>query len=145
MNSLLTESVINQFDYNEIKNNIITFISAINLLTFRLSSLERPKITANYEIRYSCYVPTVSSKLENFVLAKICLEEEIKVFISKYVDAINSLNEIERKIFIKTYINDIKDDIICYEEKITLTKLLHIKKSASIKFSTILNLDIISS
>ncbi len=141
MNDVLSENLINQFDYNCIKKNIIDFIQVINLLSFKLKNIEKPRITANYEIKYNCFVPTTSSKIENFVIKKIWLEEEIKDAISKYTIAINSLNELERKVFIKEYICGSKDEVICYETGITPTKLLQVKKSASIKFSTILDLD----
>ena len=141
MNDILSESIINQFDYNRIKRNIIDFIQVINLLSFKLKNIEKPKITANYEIKYNCFVPITSAKIENFVIKKIWLEEEIKDVISKYTNAINSLNELERKIFIKEYIYGSKDEIICYETGVTPSKLLQVKKSASIKFSTILDLD----
>lgn len=141
MNGLLSDSIINQFDYGVIKKNIIDFISAINLLSFKLKNIERPKITPSYEIKYNCFVPTTSSKIENFVIKKIFLEEEIKEIISKYTMAVNSLNDMERKVFIKTYIYEQKDDVMCYEVGVNATKLLQVKKSASIKFSTILDLE----
>lgn len=141
MNGILSDFIINQFDYNEIKKNITDFISAINLLTFRLKNIEKPKITANYEIKYNCFVPTTSSKIEKFVINKIYLEEEIKDIISKYTYAINSLNELERKVFIRSYINEDKDETLCNELVINNAKLLQVKKSASIKFSTILDLE----
>ena len=141
MNGILSESIINQFDYNQIKKNIVEFISGIDLLTFKLKNIERPKITPSYEIKYNCFIPVTSSKVENFIIRKITLEEEIKEIISKYSIAVNSLNELERKVFIKSYIYDNKDDDISYEIGVNLTKLLQVKKSASIKFSTILDLD----
>lgn len=141
MNGLLSDSIINQFDYGVIKKNIGDFISVINLLTLKLKTIERPKITPSYEIKYNCFVPTTSSKIENFVIKKIILEEEIKDIISKYTMAVNSLNDLERKVFIKSYICEQKDDIMCFEVGVNATKLLQIKKSASIKFSTILDLD----
>ena len=55
--------------------------------------------------------------------------------------AVNSLNDMERKVFIKTYIYEQKDDVMCYEVGVNATKLLQVKKSASIKFSTILDLE----
>ena len=141
MNNLLSDRIIDQFDYNTIKKNICDFICSIDLLCFKLKNLDKPKITSNYEIKYSCFIPTVSSKIEKFVINKIYLEEEIKKIISKYTLAINSLNDIEREVFIKTYIYNTRDDIICYDIGINLSKLLQVKKSASIKFSTILDLD----
>lgn len=63
MNGLLTSSIIEKFGYATIKKNIVTFISAIDLLLFRLKSLEEPKVTSNYEIKYNCFVPVTSSKL----------------------------------------------------------------------------------
>ena len=140
MNSLLSESIINQFDYNNIKKKITDFISCINLLCLKLKNIEQPKITQNYEIRYNCFVPTTSSKVEKFVINKIYLEDEIKEIISKYTTAVNSLNELERKVFINSYIYETKDEVMSYEIGLNPTKLLQVKKSASIKFSTILNL-----
>lgn len=141
MNSILSDMIINQFDYAKIKKNIIDFISGINLLCFKLKNIEKPKITQSYEIKYNSFAPSTSSKVEKFVLNKICLEEDINYFISQYVKGVNSLNELERQVFIKTYIYEMKDDVLCYEVGINMTKLLQVKKSASIKFSTMLDLD----
>lgn len=141
MNNVLTDDVIKQFDYASIKKNIINFISSIDLLCFKLKKLEKPKITPNYEIKYSFGVPVANSKIESFVLNKIYLENQIEEIISKYVNAINSLNKMEREVFIKTYLYETKDEIICYEMNIIFHKLLQIRKSASIKFNLILDLD----
>lgn len=50
-----------------------------------------------------------SSKLEKFVISKMCLEEQIIKLISKYIYAINSLNKIEREVFIKTNLYEAND------------------------------------
>lgn len=141
MNGLLSETIINQFDYNLTKKNIIDFISGINLLYLKLNNFEKPKITPNYEIKYNCFTPITSSKIEKFIINKIYLEDEIKQMISKYVFAINSLNQLERTVFIKTYIYDLKEEIIAMEVGLNINKLIQIKKSTSIKFSTILDLN----
>lgn len=141
MNNVLTNDVIKQFDYAVIKKNIINFISSIDLLCFKLKKIEQPKITSSYEIKYSFTVPVSSSKLEKFVINKIYLEEQIIDVVSKYIYAINSLSKIEREVFIKTYLYETKDDIICYEMNLIFHKLLQIRKSASIKFNMMLDLD----
>lgn len=141
MNKTLTNDVINKFDYKQIKKYIITFISSIDLLLYKLKRVESPKITCNYEIKYSFTIPVRTSKIEEFVINKICLEEELIEIISKYIYAINSLSKIEREVFIKTYLYETKDDIICYEMNLIFHKLLQIRKSASIKFNMILDLD----
>lgn len=134
-NSLLDNEIIKQFDYLSIRKKINLFISAIDILCFRLKNMEKPKITPSYEIKYSSCLPVNSSKIESFVINKLYLEEDINMLLSKYILAVNSLNDLEREVFIKTYIYNVKEDILAFELKYSEPKILQIKKSASIKFS----------
>lgn len=48
--------------------------------------------------------------------------------ISKYMLAVNSLNKTEGAVFVKTYIYEDKDDVICYDLDMSMKKLLKTKK-----------------
>lgn len=98
------------------------------------------RITSSYEIKTGGNKKPTSSKVEHFIINKYDSINKMQQLLLKYKVAFNSLNEMERIVFINTFIKpnsneDLCERLITYKDKIVLAR-----KSGIVKFSIILGL-----
>lgn len=140
-NDVLNDYVVKQFNYSKFREMVITFLSLIDVMKFMISDYNAITITPSYEMKCNCFVGNTTSKIESFIIQQYNTEEKLKECLTKYSIAFNMLNEIEKKVFVKSFIEKLKDSITCMELDIHTVLLLKIRKSAVIKFALALGFD----
>lgn len=144
-NTLLEKDELLMYDYVKLKNIITDIFKLFKYLKRTDDKISLPKITADYRVRYEQFVPVNNSVVENCVLRNMMLETKLenrrKKLLSKITLALRKLNDIELQVFDLTFYK-CKDedeimDIISYGKD----KVRYIKKSACIKFVSVLGLD----
>ena len=134
-NQFLSNYIIKQFDVNKFKKMIKIFLSIVDNFQHTIDKDEfYIKYTANYEIKVGGSQKPTSSKVESFVIKKYDTEEKKEQLLLKYKNAFNCLNEMERKIFVATFLEnktnlDLCDELVTYDQKIN-----YIRKSAIVRF-----------
>lgn len=138
----LTNFIIEQFNVKKFKEMIKIFLNLVNNFQSFLESEEYTiRLTSNYEIRVGGNLKPTTSTVETFLYSKYDTNEKKEQLLLKYKSAFNSLNEMERKIFIETFINNATTTEICDKFYIYPNKISFIKKSAIVKFSLRLGFD----
>lgn len=137
-----TNFIIQQFNIHKFKKMIEVFLNLINNFQTYLASEEYTiKLTSNYEMRVGGNLKPTTSTVETFLYSKYDTDEKKQQLLLKYKVAFNSLNEMERKIFTETFINNATNDEMADKFYICLNKVTFIKKSAIVKFSLRLGFD----
>jgi ArpU family phage transcriptional regulator len=99
------------------------------------------RITPTYELRTSSGKLPTNSKIESFVIKKYDNKVKMEDCVLQYPMAFNELNEEERQVFLKTFVERKKDIEIIEELRIHSVKLNTIRKSAIVRFSIKLGFD----
>ena len=134
-NQFLSNYIIRQFDIKKFRKMIVAFLSIVDNFQHIIDKEDYYiKYTSNYEIRLGGNKKPTNSKIESFIVKKYDTEEKKEQLLLKYKIAFNCLNDIERKVFIATFLDnktnlDLCDELITYNKKIS-----NIKNSAIVKF-----------
>ena len=137
-----SEYTIRQYDINKLKEVIKVFLEMIESFQSIIDEDSYYiKITSSYEIKVGGIQKPTSSKVEHFVINKYDTIDKQKQLLLKYKNALNRLNEMERTVFINTFIyetstEELCDKLITYKDKIVLAR-----KSGIVRFCQILGLD----
>jgi len=126
----LSDFIVSQFDCSKLEEVIVGFLDLIQTAQYILSDDNyQIKITSSYEMRIggSSSVRNVSSKVESLVIHKYHTEGKLQEMIIKYPKAFNSLNNFEKIIFKKIFIDHEKQNAICDELNIYPYQFHYIK------------------
>lgn len=143
----LSHNILKQYDMALVKQKIYEVFDLIDYLDSIIYDFEYPTITSNGVVRYEQFLPNISnSKLEDFVLEKLCKElrgNDIgqKRLMSKITLALKKLNVLELKVFKLSYYDQMTIDDIVDDTNYCERKVKDLKKSASVKFLMALNID----
>ena len=142
-NDFMNKYIVDQFNYPDYRKLIEIFINLIDTLQISIGDYESGiSITPSYNMNYSGYSGKLTnSKIESFLIRDYNTELNAKACIKKYTNAFNKLNDQEKLIFYKTFIEDVKDEIILEECGMCSNDLNKIRKSAVIRFSLHLGFD----
>ena len=146
-NKFLTNNILNLYNYILVKKKIKEIFDLFDYLDRVCNDFEFPTITSNGNIRYEQFLPGItSSKVESFVLNKLCIELRGSDFkrrklLSKIKMALDTLNKDEKLVFKYSYYDNKEIDYISDKLHFCDKKIKIIKKSASIKFLIALNID----
>jgi len=141
-NQYLSNFIVNQFNVKKFQKMIKAFLNLVENFQVLIDADDYYiKITPTYEIKVGGSKKPTSSKIESFVFNQYNTIEKQKELLLKFKNALNSLNEIERKVFVSIFINnlttaDLCEDLIIYPDKLNV-----IKKSAIVKFCLKLGFD----
>lgn len=141
-NVYLGDFVTSQFPIEKFKNMISAYLNIVDSFQLILSDKDYYiNITPRYEMRISSNRKPTTSKIESFIINKYDNREKMEDFILKYPIAFNSLNEMERKVFTESILNNRKDLEVIGLLNIYSNLLNTIRKSAIVKFSLSLGFD----
>lgn len=143
-NCLLDKNIINEYDIELTKNEVIKLINKYQKLKYKYINLPAPKITTNYEIRYECFLPYQKNNSVNIIDLKLDTEIEIKKFYSLILDVINKMNKKERTFFYEKLMNKKSEDYVAELLNISRKGLQPIKNSCIIKFALAFNIEVIN-
>ena len=134
-NQFLSNYIIRQFDIKKFRKMIVAFLSIVDNFQHIIDKEDYYiKYTSNYEIRLGGNKKPTNSKIESFIVKKYDTEEKKEQLLLKYKIAFNCLNDVERKVFIATFLDnktnlDLCDEFVTYSQKIN-----SIRKSAIVRF-----------
>ncbi|MFV0249719.1 MAG: hypothetical protein ACK5HP_01595 [Bacilli bacterium] len=140
-NAILPDELLKKYDYNLMSREVRKIFNTVNLLKIRYDQVSMPKITPNYEIKYSSFVRKNNSKVEDYVVKKLTNEENLDKYLSKIVYAFSHLNQEEKVILVETYEKGTVDEKIGFDIGICREYVVRSRKSAVIKFLTALRMD----
>ena len=138
----MVDYIVNQFPIDKYVEMIFAFLSLIESFEKIIDNEDYYiRITPKYELKIGSYQIPTSSKVESFIISKYDNEDKMKECISKYLYAYKTLNEMEKKVFIKYFLENKSDYEIIIELDTYSNLLNRIKKSAVVRFSLILGFD----
>lgn len=133
----LSSNVANQYPTETFKNIIFDVVDIVD--SFILDFGEEENIDSSsiskYEEKLGSFQRVTSSKVEAICLNKIKDDEKKKEFILKYGLALENLNEMEKKVFVATFIDGLTNNVIIKTLGLNSELLTTIRKSAIIRFS----------
>src|SRR5574344_829313 len=137
----LSSYMLKQYDTAKLKKIIKLFLEMTD--NFQMVIDEDSyyiRITSSYEMKIVGNKKPISSKVEHFIINKYDSINKMQQLLLKYKIAFNSLNEMERVVFINTFIKQNSNEELCerlitYKDKIVLAR-----KSGIVKFSIRLGL-----
>ena len=144
-NTLLEKEELDLYDYVKLRNLILDIFKLFRYLKRTNDKISIPKITSDYRVKYSQFVPVNNSCIESCVFKNLLLESRLKEkrrrLLSKITLALRKLTRSELEVFDLTFYKGCDEEeikrIICYGKD----KVRIIKKSACIKFISALGLD----
>ena len=135
-NVLLGENIIERYDYEQTKNNLLDLIDYYFVYELEFHYISPPMITPSYEIRYDSNKEfTRDSKVEKYVISKITIEEDIIAFYNDLYTIYKRLNIDELKYFKQCYLKKKPEYIVMYEMNLNRRSFDKIKKSCVIKIA----------
>ena len=132
---LLSGIAINEYNYDECRDNVKKILAKYEVAQYKYRNIMPPKITADYEIRYSSYTPRKNDKVANFVLLKLETEEEIIEFYNILTNIFLTFTKDEKVYFVESLLKRRSEDFICEMINISKNTLAIIKKSCIIKLA----------
>ena len=129
----MSEKISRQYPIEKFKGLIINVIEIVD--KYDSSS------TARYDECVGSHQFSTSSKIESMLIRMYSEEDKKRQFIDKYFKALESLEKLERKVIIYTFIDCLEYDEICEKLGLCSQTVSKIKKSAIVRFSIKLGLD----
>lgn len=144
--AIMSDTITNIYKITSLKNRIEEVYSLVDYCKILDSTLELPKITANYKVMYSQRLQISSSKVEEFVIEKIMKElnrnkSSRAKLLSEIAIALKKLSEIEIKVFKLAIYERLSEEDIADELNYCLVIVRKIKKSAYARFLISLGVD----
>lgn len=144
-NELLSKEEVDIYDYAKLRALIVRVFKLFKHIRRRHRDIPLPRITTNWNVVYEQRVPIYSSAVEDFTLKTMMAEAEEEetrmILLSKITEALMSLNPLEVKVFKLAYFERKSEEDIAETINYCYKKVREIKKSACIKFLTVLNVD----
>ena len=139
----ISDEISKQYPIDELKGFIINVIDIVENFILELGDENKynSSSTAKYEECMGSHQFCTTSKIESMLIRLYDQEPKKREFIDKYFKALESLNIMEKKIFIATFIRCSLVEEICEDNQISSKTVNRIKKSAIIRFSLKLGLD----
>jgi ArpU family phage transcriptional regulator len=133
-----------RIDYKKTKYAVEKMFEDYELLKFRLSYENMPKMTASYSLVYSKPSGKPKSKIEDFVERREELSAQLEGFIRDLVSAFNRLDPDERKIINYKFFSQqpLPDETAAFKIGMTEYTYLKIKKQAYIKLALAMNIEV---
>lgn len=139
----LSDFVANQYPIETLKTIIFAVLDIVENFIIELG--EENYITTSSTCRYDEIVGTsqrnTSSKIESICIRHMNTEPQMKDFIRKYGEALNSLNREEKQVFVYTFIKKENNITILTDLKMHSVQLNTIRKSAIVRFSIKMGLE----
>ncbi len=142
-NNYISDEIANQYPIEKLKILIINVIDIVENFILELGDDNKynSSSTAKYEECVGSHQFSTTSKIESMLIKLYDQEPKKREFIDKYFKALESLNTIERKIFIYSFIDGLPYDEVCEKVELSTVTVNKIKKSMVIRFSLKLGLD----
>jgi len=140
-NKILEPGLIRMYNYPLMSKEVRKMFSTLNLMKMKYGNISLPTITADYEIKYNCFIRSNGSKVEDYVVKKLTKQENLEEYISYIVSSVQQLNQEEKIVFLEYYANDNVDDNIGLKIGCCRDMVIKIRKSAVIKFLTAMGQD----
>jgi len=139
----ISDEISKQYPIDELKGLIINVIDIVENFILELGDENKynSSSTAKYEECIGSHQFCTTSKIESMLIRLYDQEQKKREFIDKYFKALESLNIMEKKIFIATFIRCSLVEEICEDNQISSKTVNRIKKSAIIRFSLKVGLD----
>ena len=136
-NIYLGSNVANQYPIEKLKNIIFDVVDIVDsfILDFGEEENLNSSSISKYEERLGQFQRVTTSKVESICINKITNDEKKKEFILKYGIAFKSLNDMEKKVFISTFIEGYTNNVIIKTLGLNSEQLTMIRKSAIVRFS----------
>ena len=139
----LSEEVSKQYPIEKLKGLIINVIDIVENFILELGDENKynSSSTAKYEECIGSQQFSTSSKIESMLIKMYDEESKKRLFIDKYFKALESLDKLERKVIIYSFIDGITYEELCEKLELSTQTVNKIKKSAIVRFSLKLGLD----
>ena len=139
----LSEFVSKQYPIEIFKTIIFVVLDIIDnfIIALEEDAYISTSSTKNYEDRVGKFQRNCSSKIESLTISKMKRDEDMKKFIQRYGYSLAQLNNEERKVFVSTFIDRLDSLSILSKYKMHSSQLNVIRKSAIVKFSLCLGLN----
>ena len=139
----MSEKISRQYPIEKFKGLIINVIEIVENFIIELGDEDKydSSSTARYDECVGTHQFSTSSKIESMLIRMYSEEDKKRQFIDKYFKALESLEKLERKVIIYTFIDCLEYDEICEKLGLCSQTVSKIKKSAIVRFSIKLGLD----
>ena len=139
----MSEKISRQYPIEKFKGLIINVIEIVENFIIELGDEDKydSSSTARYDECIGSHQFSTSSKIESMLIRMYSEEDKKRQFIDKYFKALESLEKLERKVIIYTFIDCLEYDEVCEKLGLCSQTVSKIKKSAIVRFSIKLGLD----
>lgn len=139
----LSEELTSQYPIEKYKKLILDVIDIVENFIIELGDESKydSSSTAKYEECVGSHQFSTSSKIESMLIKMYDQEPKKREFIDKYFKVLKSLDKLERKAFICTFIKGMETEDLIEVLKLSDKPVRRIKKSAIVRFSIRLGLD----
>lgn len=139
----MSEKISRQYPIEKFKGLIINVIEIVENFIIELGDEDKydSSSTAKYDECIGTHQFSTSSKIESMLIRMYSEEDKKRQFIDKYFKALESLEKLERKVIIYTFIDCLEYDEVCEKLGLCSQTVSKIKKSAIVRFSIKLGLD----
>lgn len=146
-NSILGKDELALYDYVRLKNAILIIFKLFKYLKLSDDRIIIPKITSDKKVRYDEFIKVDTTIIDDFNLKSLLLKvknpyEKNELF-SKITLALRKLNDLELVVFDLTFYKCTREEDIINAINYGKDKVREIKKSAAVKFLSVLGLDYI--
>ena len=132
---LLNNEAIIKYDYKKTKANVDDFMKGFEENYFKYISVLPPNITSHLcEIRVQMSRVS-SSPVEKYVIKKISSENDFIEYLNAILNIVDNLTNEEQHYFKGSYFLGNSESLIAEELRCAKKRIVHIKKSAIIKFA----------
>ena len=133
----MSEKISRQYPIEKFKGLIINVIEIVENFIIELGDEDKydSSSTAKYDECIGLHQFSTSSKIESMLIRMYSEEDKKRQFIDKYFKALESLEKLERKVIIYTFIDCLEYDEICEKLGLCSQTVSKIKKSAIVRFS----------
>ena len=139
------DQIYGSIDYKKTKTELNKVMGVYKLLLLRIAENEKPRVTQKFGLTFAGFTGrSSSSKIESYVIRKILLEQQLEEYIYKIVNAINKLDEEERKFIHLKYLSEftLSDEQIQPQCHRYMRGFKFLKKEAYIKLAIVLGVEV---
>lgn len=139
----LSEELTSQYPIEKFKKLILDVIDIVENFIIELGDESKydSSSTAKYDEAIGTHQFSTNSKIESMLIKMYDQEPKKREFIDKYFKVLKSLDKLERKAFICTFIKGMETEDLIEILKLSDKPVRRIKKSAIVRFALRLGLD----
>ena len=138
----LSSFIVKQFDITKYRALTIAFLEITHTFEAMLNNeYYKIRFDSTGDLKIGGAKKPTNNQMESMLIRDYQTKEKMQDVLLKYKMAFNNLNDCEKEVFKRSFIDHLKDFDICDELCIYQKKLIQVRNSAIIRFCLFLGLD----